>query len=197
MKTLFKMFLLVAFMFAISNAQDDSQYQNYPGYVDFSSLISFHKGDDITEVFLNSQLLQMMSRMSGKEEPEMKKLLTGLKLVRVYSFDVPKESRNNLIDRISDVDKKLLNKSWTRIIKVKEKNEYTNVYIKSSRDNANVEGLAVVSLDDDGEASFVNIVGQINMDNLGMLSDKFNIPMMFKSHHKKVDKEKKVIKEKK
>ena len=197
MKALVKIILLVAFMFAITNAQDDAQYKNEPGYVDFSSLISFHKGDDVTEVFLDSQLLKMMSKMSGKDEPEMKNLLTGLKLVRVYSFEVPQESRTNLKDRIGDVDKKLIDKNWIRIIKVKEKEEYTNVYIKSANNGDNVVGLAVISLDDGGEASFVNIVGQINMDNLGRLSDKFNIPMMFKNHKKKVIEEKKVLKEKK
>ncbi len=200
MKQLVKLSLLFVFLFSLnSNAQDDSQYRNEPGYVDFGSLTSFYKGDDITEVFLDQHLLKMMSKMSGKDDPEMKNLLSGLKLIRVYSFEVPKNSRSNLKSRISEIDKKLLAKKWYRIIKVKEKDEYTNVYVKSSGDDTNVQGLAVVSLDDDGEASFVNIVGGINMDNLGVLSDKFNIPMMFKKHHnkKKFMKEKKVIKEKK
>ena len=201
MKTLFKLSFLAVLLFAFTaSAQDDSQYKNEPGYVDFGSLTSFYTGDDITEVFLDHHLLKMMSKMSGKDDPEMKNLLTGLKLVRVYSFQVPEKTIHNLKDRIGEIDNKLLDKKWYRIIKVKEKNEYTNVYLKSSGDDVNVQGLAVVSLGDNGEASFVNIVGEINMDNLGMLSDKFNIPMMFKKHHKpkkKVIKEKKIIKEKK
>ena len=200
MKILLKLSMLAIFLFAITaNAQDDSQYRNEPGYVDFGSLTSFYKGDEVTEVFLGQHLLKMMSKLSGKDDPEMKNLLTGLKLIRVYSFEVQEKSRLNLRNKIGEIDKKLLGKKWYRIIKVKEKNKYTNVYLKASNDESNVEGLAVISLDDDGEASFVNIVGKINLDNLGLLSDKFNIPMMFKKHHKtskKIIKEKKVIKEK-
>ena len=202
MKQLLKLSLLTVFLFAITaNAQDDSQYRNEPGYVDFGALTSFYKGDDVTEVFLDQHLLKMISKMSGKDDPEMKNLLTGLKLIRVYSFEVPKNSRANLMNRIAEIDKKLLAKKWYRIIKVKEKKEYTNVYLKSSNDDSNVQGLAVVSLNNSGEASFVNIVGKINMDNLGMLSDKFNIPMMFKKQHmkekKKIVEEKEIIKKKK
>jgi len=196
MKQLLKLSLLTVFMFAITViAQDDSQYRNEPGYVDFGTLTSFYNGDDVTEVFLDQHLLKMMSKMTGKDDPEMKNLLTGLKLIRVYSFEVPKNSRTNLRSRIAEIDKKLLKKKWYRLIKVKEKKEYTNVYLKSSKDDSNVQGLAVVSLDDSGKASFVNIVGKINLDNLGMLSDKFNIPMMFQKHHMK--KKKEIVKEKK
>ena len=111
MKQLVKLSLLFVFLFSLnSNAQDDSQYRNEPGYVDFGSLTSFYKGDDITEVFLDQHLLKMMSKMSGKDDPEMKNLLSGLKLIRVYSFEVPKNSRSNLKGRISEIDKKLLAK---------------------------------------------------------------------------------------
>ena len=193
MKYLTKISLLAVFLFTlIVNAQDDNDYVNEPGYADFGALISFYKGDDVTEVFLDEHILKMMSKLSGENDPEMKKLLTGLKLVRVYSFEVPKESRLKLKNKIGEIDKKLLKEKWYRIIKIKEKNGYTNVYLKSSADENNVVGLAVVSLDSNGEASFINIVGNINLDNLGKLSDKFNIPMIFNKHHKK-----KVIREKK
>jgi len=202
MKQLLKLSLLAVLLLVLTtNAQDDSQYRNEPGYVDFGSLTSFYKGDDITEVFLDAPLLKMISKISGEKQPEMKNLLTGLKLVKVYSFTVPETARKNLLNKIGTIDKKLLKDKWYRIIKVKEKNKYTNVYLKSSDDKNDIVGLAVVSLDEKGEASFVNIVGEINMDNLGMLSDKFNIPMMFKKHrnknNKKVVTEEKIIKEKK
>ncbi len=202
MKQLLKLSLLAVLLLVLTtNAQDDSQYRNEPGYVDFGSLTSFYKGDDITEVFLDAPLLKMISKISGEKQPEMKNLLTGLKLVKVYSFTVPETARKNLLNKIGTIDKKLLKDKWYRIIKVKEKNKYTNVYLKSSDDKNDIVGLAVVSLDEKGEASFVNIVGEINMDNLGMLSDKFNIPMMFKKHRNKNDKkvvtEEKIIKEKK
>ncbi|MCH7972428.1 MAG: DUF4252 domain-containing protein [Bacteroidetes bacterium] len=196
MKYFKRISLLAIFLFALTvNAQDDKDYINEPGYVDFGTLTSFYKGDEVTEVFLDEHLLKMMSKLSGENDSEMKILLRGLKLVKVYSFKVPKDSRLKVRSKIGDIDKKLLKEKWYRIIKIKEKNKYTNVYLKPSNDENNIVGLAVVSLDDDGEASFINIVGNINLDNLGRLSDKFNIPMMFNKHHKK--NKKKVVEEKK
>lgn len=196
MKYLMKTSMLAVFLFALTvNAQDDGNYVNEPGYVDFGKLTSFYKGDDITEVFMDAPLLRMVSKLSGENDPELKNLLTGLKLIKVYSFIVPENERKNLVNRIKEIDKKLLSKKWYRIIKVKEKNKYTNVYLKSSNDENNVVGLAVVSIDDNGKASFVNIVGNIDLDNLGKLSDKFDIPKIFKKQHKK--NKKKVAEEKK
>jgi len=68
-----------------------------------------------------------------------------------------------------------MDKNWDRIVRVKKKNEVSNVYIKTVDDDK-IEGLVVTNIDYDGEASFVNIVGNIDLDSIGRLSEKFNIP---------------------
>ena len=64
-----------------------------------------------------------------------------------------------------------MSKKWDRIVKTKSKGEIANVYIKTAGDEEFV-GLTVVTIDENGEAAFVNIVGTINMDALGKLGSK-------------------------
>jgi hypothetical protein len=66
-----------------------------------------------------------------------------------------------------------------------------------SSDYENFLGLCVTSIDakkkkdkEGAEATFVNIVGNINMSQLGKLGDKFNFPSMNKMMKEKKDKEK-------
>jgi hypothetical protein len=50
-------------------------------------------------------------------------------------------------------------------------------------------GLVVLALDKPGEAAFVNIVGDINLETIGKLTNRFNIPALDKvderDEHKK------------
>jgi hypothetical protein len=112
----------------------------------------------------------------------MSKMLNGLKLVKVYSFDADAKDSKDLSNKISEIDISLKNKNWDRIVKVKSSTEYTNVYVKSANNQKDIVGLVVTSLQKDGESAFVNIVGKIDMDALGRLGEKFDIPALGKAH---------------
>ncbi len=105
-----------------------------------------------------------------------------MKLIKVYSFKATGYNAKEISGKIDQIDKKLSGKDWNRIVKVKSSNENTNVYIKATPDQKNIVGLVVTSLDEDGEAAFVNIVGSIDMDALGRLGNKFNIPSLENIH---------------
>jgi hypothetical protein len=61
---------------------------------------------------------------------------------------------------------------------VKEPDEYTFIYIKPAVNNKEISGLVVATLEKNGKATFVNIVGNINMNDIGKLSRKFNFPSL-------------------
>jgi hypothetical protein len=139
----------------------------------------------------------MLSKMGGEKDTSFKSVVSGLKLIRVNSFGINASNENEVKDVISSVDKSLMSKNWQRIVKVKENGEYTNVYVLPSSDYENFLGLCVTSIDskkkkdkERAEATFVNIVGNINMSQLGKLGDKFNFPAMNKMMKEKKDKNK-------
>ena len=190
---------LMFMMLIASNAypQEKTDYSKYPGYVDFGNISKYMTGDNVKEVNLDANLLNMLSKMGGEKDTSFKSVVSGLKLIKVNSFGVNASNENEVKDVIASVDKSLMSKNWERIVKVKENGEYTNVYVLPSSDYENFLGLCVTSIDAKkkkdkvgAEATFVNIVGNINMSRLGKLGDKFNFPSMNKMMKEKKDKEK-------
>jgi hypothetical protein len=157
-------------------AQDDNKYINEPGYVNFGDMSMFNEEDMITEIVIEEKLLRMVAKFTDKEEdPDLSNLLGGLKLIRVNTFEVSPENKKQIKQRINSIDKELRLKKWDRIVKTKSKGDVTNVYVKTVGDDDFV-GLTVVTLDNDGEATFVNIVGSIDLETINKLGDKFDIP---------------------
>lgn len=183
MKNIIKIFLVITVLFSITSfAQEKEDYSKEPGYVDFGNLSPFLKGDKVTEINVESYLLKMVSNLTKKDDPELSKMLGGLKLIKVYSFDVNAKDSKDLNTKIDQIDNSLSNKNWDRIVKVKSPQENTNVYIKTTPDQKEIVGLVVTALEKNGKSSFINIVGNIDMDALGRLGEKFDIPALDSIH---------------
>ena len=58
-----------------------------------------------------------------------------------------------------------------------------NVYVKSGTADDFV-GLVIVAMDKEGKATLVNIVGKIDLETIGKLSDQFNFPDVNKMKEK-------------
>ena len=72
--------------------------------------------------------------------------------------------------------KEVEKKGWDRIVRMKDRDEAADVYIKTENDG--IIGLLVTAFNEDDEAAFVNIVGDINLETIGKLGDKFDIPSL-------------------
>jgi len=174
MKTLINI-IAVALIFSTANlfAQEED-YSKYPGYANFGNLAVLEDGEMVTEIIIEEKLLKMVSKFT-ENDVELSDLISGLKLIKVNTFEVTPSNSAELIKRAKLIDQDLMSKNWDRIVKTKSKGEVANVYIKTAGEDEFV-GLTVVSIDEGGEAAFVNIVGSIDMDALGKLGQKFDIP---------------------
>ena len=182
MKTLTKLFvlLMMAGLTVVTAQQKD--YSDEPGYIEFGDLEDFETGDRVTEVILEENILNMVSKLTKHEEQELSELISGLKLIKVHAFEVTDENRKELEKRIEAVNEKAVSKKWQRIVRVRDGEEIANVYIKTNA-NDDIEGLLVLSLERSGEAAFVNIVGDIKLETIGKLGGKFDIPSLDKVKH--------------
>lgn len=188
MKILIKIFPVI-FLFIFTNvlAQEKYDYSNDPGYVDFGDLAKFQEGDNVTEVLVEKNLLRMVANATRHSDTALFDLLSGLKLVKVNSFRSSDENKKEIFRKIEDINKNLTAKNWDRIVHVKSNDEYTNVFIKSSNSDDNIYGLVVTTYDGNGESSFVNIVGNINLESIARLGTKFDIPSLNHIHKNKMD----------
>ena len=111
------LFIFLALFTIGALAQND--YSKEPGYFDFGDLSIFEKGDGVTEVFLESNILQLVAAVTEDEEPELSAMLNGLQLVKVNVFEVSDKNEKGLRNRIDDLDNKLVSQKWDRIVRTK------------------------------------------------------------------------------
>ncbi len=186
-KKLLLISMIMCFVLSSVTAQKND-YTNYKGYVDFGNLEQFETGEEVTEVLIEEHLIRMVAKLATNEEPELSSVLDGIKLIKVNSFEISKENEGKLSNKVKEIDKTLMNKGWDRIVRTKSKEETVNVYILTNNEEK-IEGLVVASFEKDGDATFVNIVGDINLETIGELGNKFDIPTIGDIHDKKDDKE--------
>lgn len=166
------MLLLVAASSAFAQKED---YSKDPGYVNFADLLSLKSGDLVTEVFIEEPLLKMVAKMAESKKEGIAKAIAALKLVTVNEFMVDENSSKQIQSKLESLDKTLQGKNWTRIIRTKAHGATANVYVKEGT-NDGYSGLVVSAIDKTGKVSLVNIVGNIDLDTIGGISDKFGIP---------------------
>lgn len=186
-KKLVMMIILMGFLVSTGFAQKND-YSSYKGFIDFGNLEQFETGEEVTEVLIEEHLIRMVAKLATNEEPELSSVLDGIKLIKVHSFEISKENEGKLSNKVKEIDKTLMNEGWDRIVRTKSKEETVNVYILTNNEEK-IEGLVVASFEKDGDATFVNIVGDINLETIGELSNKFDIPSIGGIHEKKGNKE--------
>ena len=156
-------------------ADTEAELKKLPGYVEFNALATFKGQEAKVEVYLKDPMLQLVSRFVKGDDPDLYAILEKLKLVRVLVFDVTTEQAREVAKVTSETAKELDKKGWERIVRVREDDERIDVYLKPSKNYELIEGIVVMVVDDEYEAIFVNIVGNINPDDIGKLGEHFDI----------------------
>ncbi len=177
MKNLIKYFAVLLIISIGTVTAQKRDYTNEPGYVDFGDLSEFEEGEMVAEVFIESYLLKMVGKLTQNEEPELAELIGGLKLIKVNVFGVNEDNIGQINGRVELINKNLANNGWDRIVRVRDGGETANVHIKTNN-GEDIVGLVVLAVDENGEAAFVNIVGNINLEIIGKLGEKFDIPSL-------------------
>jgi len=154
-----------------------------PGQVDFGTF-SPPKGDgQFIEVNVPTDLIALASHFVEKDEPDVAKVLDGLKLVHVNVIGLDDENRAELQKRAKKVRTDLTGSGWEQIVMVQQKDQDVSVFLKTT-DKGAIQGLVAVVLDGNEHAVFANVVGEIRPEQLAMLGDKFDIDPLKKLHIK-------------
>ena len=181
---------------ARAEEQQDREVQKHPGYVDFGPMASIFGEEDATvEVFLEPNLLSMVAAVTQGSDPELSDMLHKLKQIRVQTFKIGADRADKVEEKTAEVAKRLEGSGWQTVVRVRERRqERTYVYMKWV--DKKVQGLVVMNVNPgEDEASFVNIVGEIDPEQLGRLGHKFNIDALddsldYRDRHKDKDKDK-------
>ncbi len=144
-----------------------------PGKIDFGEFKA-PEGGQFVEVNIQGNLINMVARLSENAEPEVGKILRGLKSIRVNVIGMNEENSGEIIARIKSVREQLDAAGWDRIVTVQDKKEDVGVFVKLKGEEA-IEGIAVTILGSDRKAVFVNIVGNIRPEQIAEVAERLNI----------------------
>lgn len=145
-----------------------------PGQVDFGAFSPPGGAAEFVEVNLPTSLISLAARFVEKEEPDVAKLINGIKAVRVNVVGLTDENRSQMTDRVKSVRTELTSKGWEKLATVMKEGQDVGVYLKMDGQSV-IQGLAVVVIDGNKHAVFVNIVGDIKPEQLTTLGERLHI----------------------
>ena len=129
------------------------------------------KAKAVVDVNLDQSRLQQAVGLGGKQpDAKMQAILRGLTGVYVKSFEFDVEGAYTEAD-VEAIRAQLKTPGWSRIVSVREKGELTEIYTWASG------GLAIIAAEPK-ELTVVNLVGQINLAQLGALQGQLGMPIM-------------------
>ena len=169
---------LTAASLVLSTALVTSAFSAEPGFVDFGKLVGPEKGDFV-EINLGKGLLKLASVFAKGKNAEAADIISGLSRVRVNVVGLDDTNRTATTERIAAVREELTRQGWEQIVSARgKKQEDVAVFLKQ-RDGEVIEGIVVTVIDDrKKEAVFVNVVGNIKSEHLGMLGEHLDIPQL-------------------
>jgi hypothetical protein len=161
--------------------ETEKDYSKYPGYVDFDAMGVFGEVESTIEVFLKGSLLSLVREAVKDDDPELSEVLEEIRYVRVQVFPLDDLDSDVVKKKTSELAKKLEKKGWEIAVRVREDDEHVHVYLLPGKKN-DIEGLVVMVVEDDDEATFVNIVGNVDPAQLGRISHSMGVDIDLGSH---------------
>jgi hypothetical protein len=140
--------------------------------------------ESTVEIFLRGPLLDLVSEATRHEDEELSDALSKLRFVHVQTFSLHDVDESELKSKVRKTAQKLEKDGWETVVRVREEDEHVYIYIKPGGSPSSVAGLIVMSIEPDDEAAFINIVGNIDLKQIGRLGSKFDIDPLEDIHIK-------------
>jgi hypothetical protein len=163
---------LISFFVALPVIAQTDELRDEPGYVDFGEMSAAY-GEPKIEINIGSALLGFVGALADDDDPEVAAIFDKLKAVRVNVYKV--DDATAAIDHISDVASELKSRSWIPIVTVRDEGEHVRIFVKMTGDK--IDGLTVMAAEDDDEAVFINVIGEIDPDDLSKVTDTLDIDL--------------------
>jgi hypothetical protein len=145
------------------------------GYIDFADLGEAY-GEAKVEINLHKALLNMVGTFSKSEDPEIAEILSGVDSIKVRVFPLNGKPEKAM-ETVDEVSKKIRKLDWEPLISVNEEKEKVRIFSKMTGEVMDGLVVMVVNENGEGEAVFINIVGQIDPAKVSKLADSMDINM--------------------
>jgi len=155
-------------------ADEDKAIKQHPGYVNLDEIEIPCEAEETVEVYVKGPLLKLVAKATEDDDPGMADILSKLLLVRVNTFSIDRDLADQLKPKINKIEDRLKEQKWEKVVRVKDRDDLVNIFIKSDDQNR-IVGIVVMAIEDDDEAVFVNIVGETDWRSLRKIGRQFDI----------------------
>lgn len=142
-------------------AAKDKNIKRHPGYIDLERIEIPAGAREVQDIDLTPALMQAAAGAEADGGGAMSKLLSRLAAIRVKSFSADKAHTERIRGHIERLDKRMRAENWQRLVYVKDGDETVSVNVKPGTDG--FAGLLIIAFEPGDQATFVNIVGDLNL----------------------------------
>jgi len=142
-----------------------------PGYIDLEWIDIPDDAEEIQDIDLGPALLSAAADAEKSGDEELAKAFGMIRSIRVVSFSMD-EALETVDEAVEKIGKDLKKKGWKRLIYVKDDDEIVTVSTRSVDDE--MVGLMVVAHEPGVEASFVNVVGDLDLAYLMKMASRLH-----------------------
>ena len=146
-----------------------------PGYFPFEELDILARDELSIEINLSKPLLRLVAAATRKTEPEFAELIASLDAVRVRVAPSGEVDLERARAAVSKATRWLEDRGWQVVVRAREDDEEIFIYTRELA--GEIAGMAVLVVDEAGDVAVINIVGRMDLDQLGKLSEALDIPL--------------------
>ena len=150
-----------------------------------SAFDKFEENSEVTTVVVSQKMFQMLSKIDSKDTEakefmEIANKLTSLKIFTTENKSVAQSMKN-------EVQNYLGKSALTELMRVKDKTSNVKFYVKQGKNADHVSEL-LMFIEDSGksnQAVILSILGDIDLNKIGVLTKNMNLPEEIKEVQKK------------
>ena len=148
------------------------------GSVDFGRLIPSAHGQFV-ELNLSQGMLKFAAKIASFQEPAAADLIGNLKQIRINVVGMDDSNRADTVGKVQALGRKLESEGWTHVAAVRDGGDGDNINVHVKQHGADViDGVVVTVLNHNGEAVFINVVGNISVDQLGVIAERLGLEQL-------------------
>lgn len=138
------------------------------GFLPLDELDIFPADKLSVEINLDGALLRMVAEATKGSDPDLARLLSGLRSIRVQVLPLEGENESSVKSSIGRAIRWLDGQGWKSTMRVRDKGDETHIYLKEA--DGKVMGMTVLALEHGGEAVVINIAGRFDPADIGRIS---------------------------
>ena len=178
MKRFFALFALVCAL-AVAPAARAQPLTADPGYLDLTRMDALFGQEPTVEIDLRGSLLQMVTRAARSDDPDLAAMLGRMRAVQVRIFPLTARSQTSARSRAADLMRGLERGGWESFVRVRQDGQFVNMLVRPRGTDGTISGLVVSVIDEDDDepqAVFINIVGDVDPARLGEIGRRVGVP---------------------